>query len=70
MKKFKFVVFIFVFWWSILCPPLGFPEDSIGVDSSQSMNSLEAETSPSIESSEPEIHFQFKYFTFFNSLFN
>ncbi len=63
MKKIRLFAFIIIFWWSMLCPPLGFPEDSIKTEPSTQ------ETAAEGISSAPEVHFQLKYLKFLDFLF-
>ena len=63
MKKIRVFVFIIVFWWSLFCPPLGFPEDSMKMEPSAQ------ETVPNTPSQVPEVHFELKYLKFLNFLF-
>ena len=65
MNKYKILVFTFVFWWSLLCPTLGFPEDSMYKSPKPAMESMESN-----EDKEVHVAFQFKYLTFLNDLFH
>jgi hypothetical protein len=60
MKKYQFLIIVFVFWWSIFCPSLGYPSESCSIPS------VSESTSPQKEMQEPSLHFRFKYFTFLN----
>ncbi len=63
MKKYQFVLIIFVFWWSLFCPSFGRPSKAYS-------DAQEDAVSTQKEMQEPAPHFRFKYLTFFNSLFS
>lgn len=63
MKKYQFVLIIFVFWWSLFCPSVGHPSKAY-------FNPPEEAVSTQKEMQEHAPHFRFKYLTFFNSLFS
>lgn len=60
MKKYQLLLIVFVFWWSIICPPIGYPSETFSEESSGNYSSTQKEMQ------DDSLHFRFKYLTFLN----
>ncbi|MCR5703513.1 MAG: hypothetical protein K6G85_02725 [Eubacterium sp.] len=59
MKKYQYLLIVFVFWWSLFCPALGYPQEVVSSD----------ETTLSQPENSATISLRFKYLSFLNDYF-